>query len=183
MKHRKPSITLCMLMMTALLATAQQQYSSVKIFPPADKYERAQLLGLLEIDHFDMADGFIIAEINQQQLARLSQTNYRYEVVVADVARHVEQLNRQYYAAPPSARAAMEQQGGEIDEIIPTPAAFSVQPTLGGFYSFAQMNTAMNNLVSAYPTLVQKISLGLSTEGRNIWCIKISDNVVTDDKE
>ncbi|MEO5564469.1 MAG: M14 family zinc carboxypeptidase, partial [Chitinophagaceae bacterium] len=74
-----------------------------------------------------------------------------------------------------------EQTGKTINNIIPTPSAFVVQPTFGGYYSFAQMETAMNNLVAAYPAIVQKTSLGLTHENRDIWCIKISDNVVTDD--
>ena len=43
------------------------------------------------------------------------------------------------------------------------------------------MNTEMNDLVTAFPSLVQKTSIGLSIEGRNIWCLKISDNVITDE--
>jgi murein tripeptide amidase MpaA len=173
--------TIVFLLLATVFSASAQQYSTVKIVAPQDKLQRANLLGLLEIDHFDMQDGAIIAEIDQQQLAALRSTTYQYEVLVADVAAHLQELNRQYFTASPQGRAAMEQPGGVISNLIPTPSAFQVQATLGGFYSFAQMNTAMNNLVAAYPAIAQKTSLGLSTEGRNIWCIKISDNVATDE--
>ena len=53
---------------------------------------------------------------------------------------------------------AFEQTGSVVDDIIATPSAFVVQPTFGGYYSFAQMEAAMDALVAAYPTLVQKTS-------------------------
>lgn len=181
MKQVKTIITFFMLLSISLPGMAQQKYSTVKITAPQDKQQRAALLGLLEIDHFDMHHGDIIAEIDEQKLALLKQTIFQYEIVVADVAAHVNEQNQRYFAASPSARAAMEQPGGTVSSIIATPSAFQVQGTLGGFYSFAQMNTAMNNLVAAYPLLAQKTSLGLSVQGRDIWCIKISDNVATDE--
>ena len=181
MKKMKPAIGICLFLLATLFVAAQQPYSRVKIYPPDNKQQRANLLGLLEIDHFNMLEGAIIAEINQDQVAVLDRTGYRYEILAADVAAQVQELNRSYFAASAQGRVAMEQPGGIVTNLIPTPAAFQVQSSLGGFYSFAQMNTAMNNLVAAYPALAQKISLGLSVEGRNIWCIKISDNVATDE--
>lgn len=43
------------------------------------------------------------------------------------------------------------------------------------------MNAAMDALVATYPSLASKTSIGTTVEGRNIWCIKISDNVTTDE--
>ncbi len=181
MKQLKPAIGIWIFLLATIVAAAQQPYSRVKIYPPENKLQRANLLGLLEIDHFGMQEGGIIAEISQEQVAVLGRSGYRYEILTADIAAQLQEINRNYFAASAQGRAAMEQPGGVVTNLIPTPAAFQVQPSLGGFYSFAQMNTAMNNLVAAYPSIAQKISLGLSVEGRNIWCIKISDNVATDE--
>ena len=52
---------------------------------------------------------------------------------------------------------------------------------MGGFYTFAEMNAEMNALVAAFPALVQKTSIGISIEGRTIWCLKISDNASLDE--
>jgi carboxypeptidase T len=181
MKQIKPAIGIWIFLLVTIVAAAQQPYSRVKIYPPENKLQRANLLGRLEIDHFDMQEGGIIAEISQEQVAILGRSGYRYEILAADIAAQLQEINRGYFAASAQGRVAMEQPGGVVTNLIPKPAAFQVQASLGGFYSFAQMNTAMNNLVGAYPSIAQKISLGLSGEGRNIWCIKISDNVATDE--
>ncbi len=179
-----------MLAIVALLfhvASAQEKYSTVKIYVPSDKTQRATLIGLLQIDHFqEVAGGAIISEISERDLAKLRTTSYRYEIIIDDVARDLEIKNRKYYAekasdiTPHQNRMSFEQTGRTVDDIIATPSAFVVQPTFGGYYSFAQMEAAMNALVAAYPTIAQKISLGQSYENRDIWCIKISDQVATD---
>jgi murein tripeptide amidase MpaA len=167
-----------------LAAAQQEKYSTVKIFAPTDLAQRAQLLGLLEIDHFQEKDGAIISEISATAVARLKKTSYHFEILIDDVTRNLDSLNKRYYADVArlgNQRMAFEQPGSVVDNLIPTPSAFVVQPTFGGYYSFTQMETAMDNLVAAYPSIAQKTSLGLSTQGRDIWCIKISDNVSTDE--
>src|SRR5689334_8845413 len=130
MKYLQQTLAVLLLLTIAMTAAAQTKYSTVKIAPPQDRQQRAELLGLLEIDHFAMKDGFIIAEINQQQIASLRQTSFQYEIVIPDVAKHIQQVNERYLAASPNARAAMEQPGGTIGNLIPTPGAFQVQSTL-----------------------------------------------------
>ncbi len=175
-----------------VLAKAQQPvYSTVKIDPPATKAERNELLGLLEIDHFYYdTDGSIISEISADALARLRQSGRSHKVVVADVARYLNERNRIYdekkaRGENPEAQARLgfEQTGKDLYSIIPSPPGFEVKNTFGGYYSFDEMNTAMNNLVTRFPTLVQKTSLGKTAGNRDIWCIKISDNVTTDEDE
>jgi murein tripeptide amidase MpaA len=36
-------------------------------------------------------------------------------------------------------------------------------------------------LVATYPTIASKTSIGTTVEGRNVWVIKISDNVSSDE--
>ncbi|MFI5129461.1 MAG: M14 family zinc carboxypeptidase [Chitinophagales bacterium] len=182
---KKTTLALVLALLCCQLAFSQDKYSTVKIYPPNDESKRAELVGLLQLDHYYFEqDGGFIAEINQGDIKRLKGTGYRYEILVDDVAKHVNELNRQYYrkvasGLTSSGRVAYEQSGSILDSMIKKPAAFVVQGTFGGYYSFAQMNTAMTALATAYPTIVQKTSLGLSIEGRDIWCIKISDNVAT----
>ena len=61
MSYLRKLLALLLLMALTITLSAQTKYSRVKIVPPADKQQRAELLGLLEIDHFDMHDGAIIA--------------------------------------------------------------------------------------------------------------------------
>ena len=191
MKPIKTPLMLAVLVLFFQLASGQsEKYSKVKIYPPADKTQRANLIGILHIDHFlEVEGGAIISEISAGELARLRTTSYRFEILVDDVARKLEQENREYYRKRSAAEAsgqnrmAFEQTGRIVDNIIPTPSAFVVQPGFGGYYSFAQMEAAMNALVAAYPSIAQKVSLGqtYAPASRDIWCIKISDNVGTDE--
>ena len=167
---------------------AQGKYSTVKIKAPVqDKMKFSELAGMLELDHFYFhSDGDLIAEIGQREMAALKRSGYSYQVVIDDVQAHLKQENERYYAQRSrgdlqTERMAMDGVNKTVGNIISTPAAFEVKSTFGGYYSYAEMITAMDNLVAAYPTLAQKINLGLSAESRTIWAIKISDGVSTDD--
>ncbi|MGZ5286935.1 MAG: M14 family metallopeptidase, partial [Flavisolibacter sp.] len=163
----------------------QERYVQVKIFPPQDINARSHLIGLLEIDHFvNTQDGAIVSEISESELEVLKGTGYKYKIVIPDVAKRLDSINKIYYKAiqeNPAARVAFEQSGSAIDAIIKRPAAFEVKGSFGGYYSFAEMNAAMNTLVATYPSIASKTSLGTTSGGRDIWMIKISDNVATDD--
>jgi murein tripeptide amidase MpaA len=167
-----------------------QSYSTVKINMPASKAERSSLIGLLELDHYQLTeDNNIIVEIGPREMLRLQQSGYKYQVLVADLQRKLEQENARYYEArskglpadETAGRLAFEQTGKTVDQIIATPTAFEVKSTFGGYYSFAEMNAAMNQLAADYPALVTKFSIGQSHLGNDIWCIKISDNPATDE--
>ncbi|MBL7743114.1 MAG: T9SS type A sorting domain-containing protein [Chitinophagaceae bacterium] len=184
---KTPAIIAYLVLSGSICDAQTEKYSTVKIFPPSDKAQRASLIGLLQIDHFYESGGAIITEISGTELSRLRTTSYRYEILIDDVTRKLNDENEKYYRDKAQAissgqnRMAFEQTGNVINNIIATPSSFVVQPTFGGYYSFAQMEAAMNALVAAYPSIVQKTSLGLSHQGRDIWCMKISDNVNTDE--
>ena len=191
MKQTKTGLLILFVMFLSLpiISSAQKltyKIMKVKIHPPADRYKTAELLGLLQIDHFYTdQDGGIISEINEMDLAKLKTTPYRYEILTPDVMKELDSLNKIYFASLKNhdkSRVAIEQPGKDSWGIIKTPAAFLPLPTTyGGYLSYAQMVTAMDNLVAAYPAIATKTSIGLSTEGRDIWVIKISDNVATDE--
>src|SRR5690349_3166088 len=173
-----------MIFLLPLFSMGQQggKISKVKIYAPADAYNRANVTGLLDIDHFYTDDdGGIVSEINETMLARLKNMPYKYEILVPDVMKELDSLNQIYYRATPQQRVAIEQQGSTSGAMIITPAAFQVKGTFGGYYSFAEMEAAMDALVASYPTIASKTSIGTTVNGNNIWVIKISDNVGADD--
>jgi carboxypeptidase T len=51
------------------------------------------------------------------------------------------------------------------------------------YHTYAEMEAFLDATVAAYPEIAQKFSIGRSYEGREIWAIKISDNVHTDEDE
>lgn len=195
----KPLSTTIVFLFLCILSTySQEKYSAVQITMPSEQQARAELLGLLEIDHFHEYSGAIRTEISETALNKLRLTGYSFQVLVSDVTENLHRQNQAYFQArnqglinmdgtPTEAgygRVAFEQPGTIVSNIIRTPSSFQVHsgsPNLGGYYTFAQMNSAMDALVAAYPGLVSKTSLGLSRQGRDIWCIKISDNVATDE--
>lgn len=46
-----------------------------------------------------------------------------------------------------------------------------------------ELDTYLDQLVLDHPTIVQRVDLGTSTDGRTIWGVKISDNAATDEDE
>lgn len=56
-------------------------------------------------------------------------------------------------------------------------------PTLGLYHTYAEMETALQGLASTYPTLAELSVFGTSIEGRNLYVLKISDNVTVDEAE
>ena len=56
--------------------------------------------------------------------------------------------------------------------------------SMGGYYTLDEAIDRLDQLHQDYPQFVsEKFSLGISIEGRDIWAIKISDNVEVDESE
>lgn len=198
----KPSTTGAIILILSCLAVttnAQNRLSAVRIFVTPSSAERLEVISLLDLDHFQEQNGAIEAEIAEDELAMLQASHFRYELLVEDVGAHLDKVNRPYFEGRKNGtvnidgtkringnanRVAFEQPKGLIDNLIFTPSAFQVQtgsPNLGGYYTFAQMTAAIDALVLAYPSIASKTSIGTSVQGRDLWVIKISDNVGTDE--
>lgn len=60
----------------------------------------------------------------------------------------------------------------------------SVWNVLGPDYpTFSQLENKLKSLVAQYPTIMQLVSVGKSVKGKDLWAVKISDNVATDEVE
>lgn len=183
---------------------AQEKYSRVKFYPPQDNAKKASLLALLQIDHLMYNnDGGVEVELGTSDIKKLKATGYKYEILADDVVADLLAQNKDYFekrkkglikmdgspskGANLTSRVALEEPGSVINTIIPTPAAFTVQsgsPNMGGYYTLAQMNAAMDALVAAYPAIAKKTTFsGTTVNGNTISYIKISDNVNSDESE
>lgn len=177
-------------------AQAQEKYSKVRIAVPTEQ-SRKLVVHNLALDHFMEEEYAITAELSTSELAKLKSLSISYQVLVDDVSRHFVEESKKFFAAAKKAkvtklpqqqlRMAFDQSGKTVSNMIATPSMFTTTSTppggMGGYYTYAEMNTEMNDLVTAFPSLVQKFSIGKSVENRDLWCIKISDNVATDDNE
>jgi hypothetical protein len=61
--------------------------------------------------------------------------------------------------------------------------AFDFPPSDSNYHTYAEQVADIDATVAAYPSIAQKFSIGTSYEGRQIWAVKISDNVATDENE
>jgi hypothetical protein len=52
-----------------------------------------------------------------------------------------------------------------------------------GYHNYAEMSAVLDDVVAAHPGIAAKFSLGESYQGRQMWALKISDNVATDEDE
>jgi murein tripeptide amidase MpaA len=73
-----------------------------------------------------------------------------------------------------------------IASLLLTPATVAAAGEPGGyeyFHTYAEVKADIDDAVAAHPGIAQRFSMGTSYEGRQIWGIKISDNVGADESE
>ncbi len=56
-------------------------------------------------------------------------------------------------------------------------------PGNSGFHTYLEMAAEVKNTADAHPTIVKRFSIGKSHGGRDIWAVKVSDNVTVDEGE
>ncbi|MCX6667172.1 MAG: M14 family zinc carboxypeptidase [Euryarchaeota archaeon] len=54
---------------------------------------------------------------------------------------------------------------------------------MGSYHTFAQIQSMLQNIASSYPDITSLYSIGTSYEGREIWCLEITDNPGVDEGE
>jgi carboxypeptidase T len=100
-----------------------------------------------------------------------------HTVFISGRADQVKKLRRLGYDVTP-AGAVPDRSAGEDDvRLFDFPTADS------RYHNYAEMNTEINQRLSAYPSIMSKRVIGKSYQGRDIVAIKISDNVATDEAE
>jgi len=115
--------------------------------------EMVRTLQRLQLDLLMEKDGRIYAVVGARDLLRLSQELIPFAIETPDF--------------PPYSGKHMAVQGG----------------INGEFYSYQEVEAELLALEQAYPTLVRVVDIGDSLEGRNIYALKLSDNVHTDEDE
>ena len=73
-----------------------------------------------------------------------------------------------------------------VAALLGTPASVAAAGEPSGyeyFHTYAEVKADIDDVVAAHPGIAQRFSMGTSYEGRQIWGIKISDNVGSDENE
>lgn len=185
MTNRKAILLPLLFCFTASSSVAQHKWSRVKIYgdAAAPRQQKAFIHGTLQVDHLHFEGDSYVVEIGEPELAQLKASPYRYSIEVDDIADHFKRTNdvSKFYAADNS-RLAFTEACRQVGNIIATPSAFT-PGGMGGYYTYTEMVNKIGQLAAAYPSLVDTFSIGRSIENRPIWCVKISDNVTTDETE
>ena len=61
--------------------------------------------------------------------------------------------------------------------------AASFPPADSGYHTYAEMAAETLAIAQSHPSIVSRFSLGRSYEGRDVWALKVSDNVAADEAE
>jgi carboxypeptidase T len=68
--------------------------------------------------------------------------------------------------------------------LAPAPVAAAGEPAgYEYFHTYAEVKAEIDDAVAVHPDIAARFSMGVSYEGRQIWGIKISDNVAVDEDE
>ena len=103
-------------------------------------------------------------------IATLEGSGLRYSVAI----RQLEKFHaRELANSPPPP--------GVLNSTLTPPLG---QGSMGGHYTLAEIEANLDAFAANHPTICsQKVSIGRSIQGRDIWMVKISDNVGVDENE
>jgi len=116
----------------------------------------------LDVDHsYRHKDDWIEFAISERHLPKLVATGLPFSIIHADLeAFYATRLDNEF-----------ESRDFELG-------------SMGGYYTFAEIEYHLDALRSDYPHLItEKVSLGNTLEGRNVWMVKMSDNPEEDEGE
>ena len=120
------------------------------------------------IDHIHRhKDGNVETVLSNLEIDLLEALNIPYTVNIADMKKHYKEILK---ADPPNQKMACglsNYNGGA--------------GSMGGYNSYSDMQTHINNMKTFYPDLVSITDIGQTHEGRSIFAVKISDNVEMDE--
>lgn len=97
-------------------------------------------------------------------------------VVVSGRADQARKLAAKGFEITPLATAPNRLSADEV-RLYDFPSADS------NYHNYAEMNAEIDQRLAAYPSIMRKQVIGQSYQGRDIYAIKISDNVATDEAE
>ena len=132
----------------------------------------------LEVDHFGYeSKKDFTAELSDEDLSLLKKNNIKFSYIVEDLEKNLEKFNKEIDKNAPKS-------GSKNAKVaVTTPSNFALG-TYGGYYTFAELQTILDQMRTLYPNLISaKSSIGTSIEGRPVFMIKISDNPDVDEVE
>lgn len=175
----------------------QPKYSRAKIYLDTKEKTLKDLSKLgLAVDHGESKKNiYFISDFSEREINVAKENGYTVEIIIDDVAKfYVEQnketsLKKKENADYVGDEKSLNRQNSDCNSSsgnnIVTPSNFQLG-SMGGFFTYAEMLTQLNNMAALYPNLItvkDPISSFTSVEGRPIYWVKISDNPNVDETE
>lgn len=94
----------------------------------------------------------------------------------------IEEIGDDYVmvTATPGEVRRIERRDYDVEELV---TALDFPPQDSAYHNYQEMSAKIQQVASANPSIVNRFSIGKSHENHNLWAVKISDNVTTDEGE
>ena len=152
---------LCVLALLNSFLVAKEIYQSIRVYHPT--LETIKTIGSLGIplDHVSGKEGiFLDLTVTESETIELISRNIELEVLIEDLTSYYKSRNR--------------------------PATNRDFPlgSMQGNYTLDELNERFNELHGLFPNIISnRVVIGQSVEGRDIWAFKVSDNPNEDEDE
>jgi len=158
------------------IGVSAQNYKKVQIyFNSPEDFTNISLL-VPEIDHFELQkEGSLITFISDEGYRSLIKAGIKCDVLIDDWEA--------YYNSRPVLSDSEKEKFRQESKDNYGVEGFGYG-SMGGFYTYQEIQNKLDEMYNDYPDLITaKFSIGTSTEGRDLWAVKISDNPNVDENE
>ena len=140
------------LLVTALFSNSV--YKEIKIHNPDSNLIDILHQNGIHIDHAHFEpEEYLIFVASEDEVSRINSLDFSYEILIDNVEEFYQSRLTDDYTRE-----------------------FGLG-SMGGYYTFEELVENLDELYNEYPQFVkEKISIGNTLEGRDIWAIKLSDN-------
>ena len=157
------TLFLFLILIISTFSFGQEIYSKVNVqITDANEMERLVALNF-DIDHYEGAsDGSISFYVTSEELKRLTIYGFSFEVTIPNFIEHYNKLT------------LLDSENLTKPETVANGFDFG---SMGGFYTFSEVEAKLDEMKTEYPNLITaRESIGTTFEGNDIWMVKISDN-------
>ena len=167
-----------LLIMGLLCVTLNAQtYKKIKVYFDNPKEISSLYKAVRDLDrgYLDKKDKSLTLFVNEKQFSKIKRGNFRYKVLIEDWQKYFE-------SRPAPKEGIIKEQMRKSKEKFGV-KGFSYG-SMAGFLTLDEVVGKLDTMYMNYPNIItQKVSLGKSIEGRDIWMVKISDNPNIDEDE
>jgi carboxypeptidase T len=172
---------LLLLFISSGLFSQNQKYSKVKIDLVGKNINDLGKLGIALDDGFLKKNQFIISDLSEKELEKITKKGFNYEILIEDVSKFYADRNKLI----PKEQLRKLRSGCGNTGSYKIPANFDYG-SMGGYFTLDELMDILDSMRAKFPNLISaKKPVGTQTtvEGRKIYWVKISDNPDVDENE